>query len=69
MKRITINKLQTEISKVVKEVELGQVYEISRYSDPVAFLISKECYEKLKSGENCKSCINDLREISKKLRS
>jgi len=67
MKKITINKLQTEISKVMQEVSSGEAYEVSRYSTPVAYLISKESYEKLKSGENCKACMEDLRKMAKKL--
>ena len=68
MKRITTNKLQTEISKVIKDVEAGEVYEVMRYSTPLAYLVSKSDYEKLKSGENCKKCMEDLREITKKLK-
>lgn len=67
MKSITINKLQTELSKVMREVEAGEAYEVMRYSKPIAYLVSKDSYEKLKSGENCKACVEDLRQISKKL--
>ncbi len=68
MKRITTNKLQTEISKVIKDVDSGEVYEVMRYSTPLAYLISKNDYEKLKSGENCKKCIEDLRRISRQIK-
>lgn len=67
MKKITINKLQTEISKVMQDVVTGEVYEVSRYSTPVAYLVPKDDYEKLKSGENCKKCMEDLRKIAKKI--
>ena len=67
MKSITINKLQSEISKVVKDVEAGEVYQVMRYSKPLAYLVSKDGYERLKSHENCKACMEDLRKITKKL--
>lgn len=69
MKSITINKLQNDISKVVREVEEGETFEVMRYSKPLAYLISIEEYEKLKSGENCRECVKDLREITKRLTS
>ena len=68
MKSITINKLQNDISKVIKEVSEGEVYEIMRYSESQAFLISREHYEQLQSGQNCKACVDDLRKITKKLK-
>ncbi|MEI8143130.1 MAG: type II toxin-antitoxin system prevent-host-death family antitoxin [Candidatus Berkelbacteria bacterium] len=67
MKQITVNKLQSEISKVIREVEAGEVYEINRYSDSVAFLISKEKFAELSGGDGCKACMKDLRKIAKKL--
>ena len=68
MKEITTNKLQSELSKVIKEVENGQVYEIKRYSKPVAFLISKGQYETILSRCDCKECLRDLRKIAKKIK-
>lgn len=68
MKKITINKLQTEISKVIQDVDGGEVYEVNRYSTPVAYLVPKDCYENLISGENCKKCMEDLRKITRKLK-
>lgn len=65
MKKIAINKLQNEISRVVKEVESGEAFEVMRYSKPAAYLISEKEYERLKSGEDCKKCVNDLRQIVK----
>lgn len=67
MKRITINKLQTEISRIVQEVADGETYQVMRYSTPLAYLVSKNDYEKLKSGENCKRCMEDLRKIATKI--
>lgn len=66
MKNISTNKLQTDLSKVIKEVEGGEVYQVARYSKPVAYLVSREKYEDLLSGESCKECVKDLREIAKK---
>lgn len=68
MKSITVNKLQTDISKVLREVEAGEAYEVMRYSKPLAYLVSKESFDRLKSGENCKACVEDLRKITKKLK-
>lgn len=67
MRNITTNKLQSELSKVIKEVEAGEEYQVNRYSEPVAFLISKDKYEDLVNGQNCKACIGDLRKIAKKI--
>lgn len=67
MKNITTNKLQNELSRVIKEVERGEVYEVSRYSTPVAYLISKDEFENMVEGKGCKKCMEDLRKIAKKL--
>lgn len=53
---------------MIKDVEGGEEYEVNRYSEPVAFLISKERYEKLAGSGGCKTCIGDLREIAKKIK-
>ena len=66
MKNISTNKLQTDLSKVIKEVEGGEVYQVARYSQPVAYLLSKDCYEELIAGSDCKKCVTELREIAKK---
>jgi len=68
MKNISINKLQDQLSSSLKEVEAGEIYEVSRYSTPVAYLVSVKEYERLKSGEDCKKCVNDLRRIADKVR-
>jgi len=68
MKNITTNKLQSDLSKVIKEVEAGEEYQVNRYSEPVAFLISKEKYEELVNSGGCKACIGDLRKIAKEIK-
>ena len=66
MKSINVNKLQAQISKVIKDVESGSTYEVMRYSRPVAYLVSKEEYEACKN-HDCKKCIEDLRKLSRKI--
>jgi len=68
MKHITTNKLQSDLSKIIKEVEGGEVYQVSRYSEPVAYLISKDEFENMVEGKGCKGCMEDLRKIAKKLK-
>lgn len=60
---INVNELQAQISAVLKNVRNGTVYEVMRYSEPIAVILSYEEYLKLK-GE-CKRCIQDLRKIAK----
>ena len=67
MKKIAINKLQNEISAAMKEVESGEIFEVMRYSKPVAYLIPVEEYERLKAGEDCKKCVEELRSIANKV--
>lgn len=62
-KNINVYKLQANISKILKETEKGEVYEVMRYSKPIAVLVSYKNYLKLK-GE-CKHCIEDLRKLIK----
>lgn len=68
MKTISTNELQDQISKVIKEVEAGEVYQINRYSKSVAYLVSKEEFEKLITGSECKACMKDLRKIANKIK-
>lgn len=63
-KTINVNELQAQISKVLKDVQDGETYEVMRYSEPFAVVLSYEDYLKLR-GE-CKRCIEDLRKIAKK---
>ncbi len=67
MKKITTNELQNHLSKIIKEVEAGEIYEVNRYSKSVAYLVSKEEFENLISGSGCKACLQDLRKIAKKI--
>lgn len=67
MKEITTNQLQSELSKIIKEVEAGEVYQINRYSKSVAYMVSKKDFEKLISGSECKACMQDLRKIAEKI--
>jgi len=62
-KTINVNELQANISKVLRQVEKGEAFEVMRYSDPIAVVLSYEDYLKLK-GE-CKRCIQDLRRLVK----
>lgn len=68
MKNISTNQLQNKLSKVIREVENGEVYQVARYSKPVAYLISKKCYEELVSGHDCKACMEDLRKLTKNIK-
>lgn len=64
MKSINVNKLQSEISKVIKQVKSGQTFEVIRYSKPVAYLVSKEEYERLQH-KDCEKCISEIREVAR----
>lgn len=66
MKKITINKLQNEISSVARDVEDGAVFEVMRYSKPVAYLIPVKKFERLIAGEDCKKCVGELRQLVKR---
>lgn len=63
-KATNVNELQANISEVLHEVEKGEIYEVMRYSKPVAVVLSYQDYLKLR-GE-CKRCVEDLRKITKK---
>lgn len=60
-KTININELQSKISKVIKDVQDGDVYEVMRYSEPVAMVLGYDDFLKLR-GE-CKRCVQDLRKL------
>jgi prevent-host-death family protein len=62
-KNINVNELQAQISSILKDVQKGQIYEVMRYSEPVAVVLSYENYLKLR-GE-CKRCIEDLRKLAR----
>lgn len=61
-KNINVNELQSNISGILKEVQDGTIYEVMRYSDPIAVVLSYEEFLKLR-GE-CKRCVEDLRKIA-----
>jgi len=62
MKSININQLQAQISAVMKDVERGEVYEVMRYSRPVAVIRPKK--EGAVQTENrCAECIAKSDEI------
>jgi len=67
MKNINVNELQNTISQVMREVESGEVFEVSRYSKPVAYLVPQEEFENSISGVKCRKCLEDLRKIAKKI--
>jgi prevent-host-death family protein len=62
-KNINVNELQSNISGILKEVQDGTIYEVMRYSDPIAVVLSYEEFLKLR-GE-CKRCVEDLRKLVK----
>ena len=61
-KTINVNELQSKISGILKDVQKGEIYEVMRYSEPIAVVLSYEDFRKLR-GE-CKRCIEDLRKIA-----
>ena len=62
---VAIYNLQKDISAMIKKVEKGAVFEVMRYSKPVAVLLSIKEYERICAGEDCKKCVTELREIAK----
>jgi prevent-host-death family protein len=63
IENINVYSLQANISKILKQSEKGTIFEVMRYSKPVAVLVSYKNYLKLR-GE-CKQCIEDLRKLIK----
>ena len=63
VKTINVNELQSGASKVIKDVQDGEIYEVMRYSKPAAVIIPYGKYEKLK-GE-CRHCVDEIKEIIK----
>ncbi len=63
-KTINVNELQASISRILHEVQDGKTYQVMRYSDPIAVVLSYKNFLKLR-GE-CKRCVEDLRKIAKK---
>ena len=65
MKTININELQAQISRVIRNVEAGETYEVMRYSRPVAVIVPKgdDKSERL----SCELCHEKMDIIIKKL--
>jgi len=62
MKTININQLQAQISRVMKDVEGGEIYEVMRYSRPVAMIAPKDT--SLTRGKpDCDKCIQKMDEV------
>jgi len=68
MRSITVNKLQSKISKVIKDVTAGESYQVSRYSTPVAVVLPLKKFEEMVEKSNCKSCVDDLRKLAKNIK-
>ena len=60
---INVNQLQAKISQVLKETQKGKMFEVMRYSKPIAMLMSYKQFQNLQ-GE-CQRCIKDLRRLVK----
>jgi len=65
IKNVNVNELQTNVSRIIKDVERGQVYRVMRYSQPAAVIIPYEDYEHLRG--NCQMCMGEVRESLRKL--
>ncbi len=66
MKTININQLQAQISRVMKDVEGGEAYEVMRYSRPVAIIRPKKPVEE-PAKVRCDECIAKIDEVIAKL--
>ena len=64
IRNINIRELQADASKVVKRAERGEVFEVMRYSHPVAILMSVDEYHNLH--QECRGCVEHWREITGK---
>jgi len=60
MKTININQLQAQISRVMKDVEKGEEYQVMRYSRPVAIIRPKEKGTKV---DRCLECQGKLDQL------
>ncbi len=60
IKNVSVHELQSNVSRIIKDVESGQVYRVMRYSSPAAVVIPYEDYEYLR--DNCRKCVKTLRE-------
>ncbi len=64
MKTININQLQAQISRVMKDVEGGESYEVMRYSRPIAVIKPKK---EEKGALGCADCVRKIEELSLKI--
>ena len=65
MKTININQLQAQISRVMKDVEGGETYEVMRYSRPIAVVLPKN---KRLTENRCDECIKKMDEVMQALK-
>ena len=63
MNTININQLQSQVSRIMKDVESGESYEVMRYSRPIAVIRPKKDE---KAGSGCEECIKKINELSEK---
>lgn len=61
---VNIRELQADASKVVKRAERGEVFEVMRYSHPVAVLLSVNEYHNLH--QECRGCVEHWRKVTGK---
>ena len=66
MKTININQLQAQISRVMKDIEGGETYEVMRYSRPVAVIRPKKPAEE-PAKMRCDECLAKIDEVISKL--
>ncbi len=64
MKTININQLQAQISRVMKDIEGGEIYEVMRYSRPIALIAPKNAPVPEKKSD-CDKCIQKMDELLK----
>lgn len=64
MRNVNVHELQTNVSHIIRDVEAGNVYQVMRYSQPAAIILSYDEYQNLQG--NCRECMQELREAIKK---
>lgn len=62
MKTININQLQARISRVMKDVERGETYEVMRYSRPIAIIRPKD-FDENTGKFRCSECIEKIERV------
>ena len=63
VRTININQLQAQISRIMKNVEEGESYEVMRYSRPIAIITPKK--EQI-AAPGCEECIRKIDELAEK---